>query len=86
MWPLVAAGSMTLTLYTAHILVLASGLLEDHPVLLFVGMVLGALTFAAIWRQTKARGPLEEQVSRSCRWARERVERGPSRDSKKAAF
>ncbi len=86
LWPLVAAGSMTLTLYTAHILVLASGLLEDHPVLLFVGMTLGALGFAAIWRQGKAQGPLEQQVSRACRWARERAERGPSRDSKKAAF
>ena len=78
MWPLVAAGSMTLTLYTAHILVLASGLLEDHPVLLYVAMAVGALTFATIWRLTRAQGPLEARVSRSCHWARERVERGAS--------
>jgi uncharacterized membrane protein len=79
LWPLVAAGSMTLTLYTAHILVLASGLLEDHPVQLYVAMVAGALTFATIWRRTKAQGPLEARVSRCCRWARDRVERGVSR-------
>jgi uncharacterized membrane protein YeiB len=78
LWPLVAAGSMTLTLYSAHILVLATGLLEDHPVLLYVAMVLGALGFATVWRQTKDQGPLEKRLSQYGRRARERAERGPS--------
>jgi uncharacterized membrane protein len=79
MWPLVAVGSMTLTLYAGHILVLASGLLDDHPVLLYGAMVLGAMTFATLWRRTRARGPLEAFVSRCCQWSRERAERHPSR-------
>jgi uncharacterized membrane protein YeiB len=75
MRPLIAAGSMTLTLYTLHILVLDTDVLEDHPITLYVLMVLGALSLAVAWMRTHARGPLEGLVARCCRWASVSVER-----------
>jgi uncharacterized membrane protein YeiB len=62
--PLAAAGAMTLTLYTAHVIVLdASSFLEDHPIELFFVLVYIALSFAALWRQGGRRGPLEAVVT-----------------------
>jgi uncharacterized membrane protein len=74
------AGSMALTLYTAHILVLSLYPLEDHPVVLYAALVLGCLAFAGVWSRTEPRGPLEALVSTSCRLARDLVDaRPPSR-------
>ena len=72
--PLAVAGSMALTLYTAHILVLSLYPLEDQPVILYAALVLGCLVFAGIWSRTEPRGPLEALVSTSCRLARDRVD------------
>jgi uncharacterized membrane protein YeiB len=70
--PLAAAGAMTLTLYTAHIIVLeATSFLEDHPIQLFFVLVYIALSFAALWRQGGRRGPLEAAVT----WASARSRR-----------
>jgi uncharacterized membrane protein len=70
--PLAAAGAMTLTLYTAHVIVLeASSFLEDHPIQLFFVLVYVALSFAALWRQRGRRGPLEAVVT----WASARSRR-----------
>lgn len=66
--PLAAAGSMPLTLYTAHAVVLAvvrAVELGDrggrwHPTLgLFLALVAGSLVFAALWRRFVGPGPLE---------------------------
>ncbi len=70
--PLAAAGAMTLTLYTAHVIVLeATSFLEDHPIQLFFVLVYIALSFAALWRQSGRRGPLEAAVT----WASARSRR-----------
>jgi uncharacterized membrane protein YeiB len=61
--PLAAAGSMVLTLYSAHLVVLASGFLDDDPVALYVVLVVAALTFAWAWRRGFGRGPLERVVT-----------------------
>jgi uncharacterized membrane protein len=61
--PLAAAGELSLTLYCAHLVVLASGILSDQPMLLLLAMVLGALAVAVAWRRTVGRGPLETLVS-----------------------
>ncbi len=53
--PLAAAGSMALTLYSAHLVLLATGLLADTPRVLYVLMVVGALTFAHFWRRRRRR-------------------------------
>ena len=63
---------MTLTLYTAHVIVLeASSFLEDHPIQLFFVLAYVALSFAALWRQGRRRGPLEAAVT----WASARSRR-----------
>ncbi|MEU7818791.1 heparan-alpha-glucosaminide N-acetyltransferase domain-containing protein [Pseudonocardia sp. NPDC049154] len=61
--PLAAAGELSLTLYCAHLVLLASGILSDEPVVLLVAMILGALAAAVAWRRTFGRGPLETLVS-----------------------
>ena len=57
--PLAAAGSMPLTLYTAHVVVL--GLTDDagHPVAYWLLQCVVALLFAALWRRLAGRGPVE---------------------------
>jgi uncharacterized membrane protein YeiB len=79
LWPLVAAGSMTLTLYTAHILWLQTGLLADHTITLFVVLSLGAMAFAVLWKHIRPQGPLEWFVARCSGWVRQRVARRSSR-------
>jgi uncharacterized membrane protein YeiB len=63
LWPVAVAGSMALTLYSAHLLLLATGILQDDPVLLYVLMVVGALAFALLWRRRFRQGPLEWLVA-----------------------
>jgi uncharacterized membrane protein YeiB len=63
---------MTLTLYTAHVIVLeATSFLEDHPIQLFFVLVYIAVSFAALWRQGGRQGPLEAAVT----WASARSRR-----------
>jgi uncharacterized membrane protein len=61
--PLAAAGSMALTLYSAHLVLLATGVLEDEPVALFALMVVGAGVVAVAWRRWLGQGPLERVVA-----------------------
>ncbi|MCC3283286.1 heparan-alpha-glucosaminide N-acetyltransferase domain-containing protein [Arthrobacter sp. zg-Y324] len=61
--PLAAMGTMTLTLYSAHLLLLATGLLTGLPwlaLLLHIGL---AAAFALLWRPRMGQGPLERLVS-----------------------
>jgi hypothetical protein len=74
--PVAAAGSMTLTLYTAHVLLLASGLLPSDPETSYAVQVAGALLFATLWRRALGRGPLERAVALLAGPAREAVARG----------
>lgn len=66
LWPLAAFGSMALTWYFAHFLVLDSGLFTtaqgmpaNRTVLAFVGSVVAALAGSVVWRLWTSRGPLE---------------------------
>jgi len=63
--PFAAVGSMTLTLYTAHVLALAdsSPFLTDDPRTLWLAHVAAALVVATVWRTTIGRGPLEALVA-----------------------
>jgi len=59
--PLAAVGSMTFTLYSVHVLALATGspfLLEDRRTL-WLAHVVVALLVASLWRISVGRGPLE---------------------------
>jgi uncharacterized membrane protein YeiB len=68
--PVVAVGSMTLTFYSAHLLVLSLELHYDTPTPWFIGLVGGAVVFAWLWKWVFERGPLEAIVSRAAMGAR----------------
>ncbi|SES97874.1 DUF418 domain-containing protein [Geodermatophilus poikilotrophus] len=76
--PLQAAGSMTLTLYSAHILVIAVGVFDDWGLALYLFLVTGSLLFASLWRRRRAQGPLEELVGRAAGRARRAVSGSPA--------
>ena len=61
--PLSAMGAMTLTLYTAHLLVLSLKVHYDAPYLWYVGHLLVAAGFAVVWQRTRGQGPLERIVA-----------------------
>jgi uncharacterized membrane protein len=73
--PLAAAGSMSLTLYSAHLVLLATGLLWDQPALLFLAMTAGALLLAWLWRRSFRQGPLEKLVAEAATATRRTVTR-----------
>ena len=77
---LVPAGSMTLTLYSAHLLFLASGALAGQPFASLAVQTGAAFVFAAIWHRSGRRGPLEAVVGAVAGKARARVRaRGSNR-------
>ena len=57
---------MTLTLYTVHVLVVASTE-GDQPGLLWSAQVLAFAAFALLWLQAFPRGPLETVVAAATR-------------------
>ncbi len=61
--PLAAAGAMTLTLYCGHLLVLATGVLDDALATLYVLLVVGAFVFGLGWRHWLGQGPLERLLA-----------------------
>jgi len=61
--PLAAAGAMTLTLYTAHVVFMNSPLEIFSPTTAFVLQVVAVLLFGVIWRRNVGRGPLETAVA-----------------------
>jgi uncharacterized membrane protein len=64
--PVAAAGSMTLTLYTLHVLALRPNgpLLLDDRLDLWLLHVAAALVLATVWRLAVGRGPLEAVTTR----------------------
>jgi uncharacterized membrane protein YeiB len=73
--PLIAAGSMTLTLYAGHLFVLAAGLIDDQLVL-FVVLTIAVLAFGHFWQRRFGQGPLERLVSVTSGFVRRRVAAG----------
>jgi uncharacterized membrane protein YeiB len=61
--PLAAMGSMTLTLYSVHLLVLCLRVHYDNPMKWFLVHLGVAVVFAMVWRWRMGRGPLERPVS-----------------------
>lgn len=88
--PLAAAGSMTLTLYTAHVVFMSSPLDVFGATEGYVLQVVLALLFALGWRQAVGRGPLETLVTAVADRARRLVppagqERGGKRGTTREA-
>lgn len=76
---LVAMGTMTLTLYTGHLLILATGMFEDKPgTAMFLHIAIVAV-FALVWRRFLGQGPLEKGLAlatgRAKSWALEAATR-----------
>jgi hypothetical protein len=61
--PLSYLGSMTLTLYTMHVLAVADEVGPGDPQQLWVVHIVVALLVATAWRLAHARGPLEQLLS-----------------------
>lgn len=66
--PLIAAGSMTLTMYTAHLVFITFVDTKTLPMLWFVIQIGFALLFATIWKMSVGRGPFEGFVARVSKW------------------
>lgn len=74
--PLAWVGSMTLTLYSAHVVALANGYGPDDPEQIYGLHVAAAFVLAAAWRSEHERGPLEHAVSQASRGTARVVARG----------
>lgn len=83
--PVALAGSMTLTVYATHAVVLA-WVSTDDLLALWLGLVVGAVVFAVLWNRWVGQGPLERLVAipadRARRWvlARDRERSAPASD------
>ena len=73
--PLAAAGSMTLTFYTAHIMFLNSDYDTYSPAVGYWLQVAAVLVVGLAWRATAGKGPLEALVTALAKRARDRVRR-----------
>jgi uncharacterized membrane protein len=69
MVPVAWAGSMTLTLYSLHVLAVAAAPVSEHPGRVWAIQVVLAVGFAAYWRSSSQRGPLEQLVAWPAQWA-----------------
>jgi len=63
MVPLAWVGSMTLTLYTVHVLAVAAAPATEHPGTVWAIQVVVAFAIAAYWRSSSPRGPIEQLVA-----------------------
>jgi uncharacterized membrane protein len=69
--PITAMGAMPLSIYTIHLVVIAgakrteNGVVTDDSWPLLIGLVVGSMVFAWLWRRFVGRGPLEQVL----RWA-----------------
>jgi uncharacterized membrane protein len=72
---LAAMGAMALTLYSAHLVLLATGVQDEQPVLTLLAMVVGGLVLAWAWRRWVGQGPLEALVAKSATATRRGVAR-----------
>jgi uncharacterized membrane protein len=71
--PLAAMGSMTLTLYSLHLLALAPEVHYDEPFLWFTLHLGIAAVFAWFWHRRFGKGPLEAVVGRAVSGVRDAV-------------
>ncbi|WP_346619106.1 heparan-alpha-glucosaminide N-acetyltransferase domain-containing protein [Blastococcus montanus] len=70
--PLAAAGSMTLTVYSLHLLMLGSDVLPGGPAELVIQLAV-VVAFALVWSRYHLRGPLEELVASATGAVRRKV-------------
>ena len=76
--PLAAMGSMTLTLYSAHLLALSAEVHYDQPGLWFVVHLAVAAAFGMVWSRWMGQGPLERMVAAAAKNVRKIVDYEPA--------
>jgi hypothetical protein len=67
-WPFAATGSMTLTLYSAHIVLIAivgAEIVYEPSNTAYVALCAGCLVFASVWKRFVGQGPLEAVLTRA---------------------
>lgn len=75
--PVVAMGSMTLTLYSAHIVLVAAGVFDEQSPVVDLALQVGLFSvFAVLWRRFVGKGPLEGLLAAVTNRVRTRL--GPS--------
>jgi uncharacterized membrane protein YeiB len=78
LWPVGVAGAMTLTVYAAHAVVLATPLFRGDDLALWLTLVAGALVFGVLWQRWMGQGPLERLVALAANRARSAVLDAPA--------
>jgi uncharacterized membrane protein len=72
--PFAAIGAMTLTLYSAHCVILTVDVLDvTRPVVSLWVQVISFMLFALMWRASMGKGPLEAIISEASDWVRRRI-------------
>jgi hypothetical protein len=72
--PFAAIGAMTLTLYSAHSVVLMLDILAvERPVVSLWVQIISFMLFALMWRASMGKGPLEAIISEASDWVRRRI-------------
>jgi uncharacterized membrane protein len=72
--PFAAIGAMTLTLYSAHCILLTIDVLdEERPMISVWVQVISFMLFAVLWRSAIGKGPLETIISEASDGVRRRV-------------
>jgi uncharacterized membrane protein len=75
--PFAAVGAMTLTLYSAHCVILMIDLLDGNlPEVSLWVQIISFMVFALLWRSSMGKGPLEAVISEASDWTRQRVREG----------
>jgi uncharacterized membrane protein len=80
--PIAAAGSMTLTLYCLHLVMLSSPFLPEDDLASLLVQVLMVVGFALAWSSSHVRGPLEDIVAQATGAVRRRVLSGGQAEEK----
>lgn len=68
LWALRATGSMALTLYVAHLIVIAAvgyEMVTEPSNVSFVALALGLVAFACVWKAMAGQGPLERLLTKA---------------------
>lgn len=72
--PFAAIGAMTLTLYSAHCIILMLDILDvERPLVSLWIQIISFMLFALVWRSSIGRGPLETIISDASDWVRRRL-------------
>lgn len=83
--PVTAMGAMPLSIYTIHLVVISlairreDGVLTDDSWALVLGLIVGSMAFAWLWRRYLGRGPLERALRRASGRERAEAESSPLR-------